>query len=125
MTAHHEIAPHTRLTEKVTRYVERRLDKGENVFPARPMMAAIAINIFMAGDERVEAEHAVNQATIDALRSHDAEGVVYTVLQDLGNGYEDSPHFVLVAARDGQPTNAQYEPTPYGNSKLHIIASTK
>lgn len=96
-----------RLATHVGRHVERRLDRGEVVFAARPVLASLAIGL-MTGEKYAEARQATADAAIAALEASKAEGELFAIRQDLGNGLEDSRDKIHVTRRDGAETNALY-----------------
>jgi len=96
-----------RLATKVARHVEVRLERGEVVFPARPLLASLAIGL-MTGDKYAEARQVTADAAITALEASKAEGELFAIRQDLGNGLEDSRDKIHVTRRNGTETNARY-----------------
>ncbi len=114
-----------RLALSAERHVRKQFEKGEDVFPVHTIMAALALNILMVGDERIEAEAAINAAAIEELRRQGAEGQVYAVREDLGSGLEDSEDRVIVTSRNGQPTRAHYQPEIIQGRAVIIRASTQ
>lgn len=101
----------TRFTERVIGRAERRFEGGKNHFMARSTMTSIAA-FFMFSDYKPlhDAFIRANEGIVSMLAAHDAEGEVYAVREDLGNGYQDSTDFVRVARRGGVATNALRRP---------------
>lgn len=109
MTHHPEsnASEFAKLTTRVERHVARHLERGDDVFYARPLMASLAIAL-MTGERYHEAVNATTNAALSVLKSAEAEGEVYAIRQDLGNGLEDGRDRVHVTSRSGVLTNAPY-----------------
>ena len=87
--------------EKILARVERKFDRGANLFRARGAMASIAL-VFFENEREIIID--ANAGIVELLKERNAEGEVYAVREDLGNGYQDSTDFVRVTSRDGVPT---------------------
>jgi len=91
------------LSERILNRVERKFNSGENHFAARGILASIALGL-VDTEVRHDTLLDTNERIVRFLRDHQAEGVVYAVRQDLGNGDQDSTDFVHVKVRDGIET---------------------
>lgn len=90
---------------KIIAQAEKRALAGEDHFPARSMLNALAI-AFMDEPERSEFLVRSNENIIRMLGEHGMRGVVYTIREDYSSGFEDQPDYVLVHERDGKRTGA-------------------
>lgn len=92
-----------RQTERIVSRVERKFDKGNDLFVARGILSSAAIGF---SNEEFQIIGEANRRIVELLESKGAEGAVYAVREDYGNGDQDSTDYVLVASRDGRPTKA-------------------
>lgn len=94
-----------RVTGKIIDRVERKFDKGNNHFMARGIMAKVALAMTVPDDREIIQQ--TNNRITDFLQSRNAEGIVYAVRQDLGNGLQDSTDYVGIYARNGERTSLE------------------
>lgn len=93
------------LPGRIVARAERLIDRGDDLFPARSVMASVAMFLFLDDHPDVRAvREEANAGIIQVLAERGAEGVVFADRVDLGNGPQDSTDFVLVTARRGIKT---------------------
>ncbi|MDB5180070.1 MAG: hypothetical protein JWN12_702 [Candidatus Saccharibacteria bacterium] len=94
------------LSERIVSRVEQKFDRGENHFTARGILATIAIGL-MDPQPRQDILLDSNERIVRLLQERDAEGEVYALREDLGNGEQDTTDYVLVTNRNGIETGAE------------------
>lgn len=93
------------LPGRIIARAERLIDRGDDLFTARSVMASIAMFLLLDDHPDVRAvREEANAGIIQALAQRGAEGMVFADRVDLGNGPQDSTDFVLVTAREGVKT---------------------
>lgn len=106
-------------TQRIMDRVERKFDNGQNHFAARGALSSIAL-AFTASDG-VEAIHHANERIIEFLKDRNAEGVVYAVREDLGNGFQDSTDYVNIHMRNGEQTGRSLEELSNRMGRLIVV----
>ena len=99
--------------------VERKFDSGNNHFAARGVMSSIALAM-MASEGR-EVIHHTNERIVDFLQERNAEGVVYAILEDLGNGFQHSTDYVDIHMRNGEQTGLSLESISKKMGRLIVV----
>jgi len=92
------------LSERIVQRAERKFESGNDHFAARGILASIAI---LLSEPQVRDAILLdsNKGIVRMLEEKGAEGEVYAVRQDLGNGEQDSTDYVRVTSRDGMATH--------------------
>lgn len=103
------------LSERIIKRVEQKFNGGENHFAARGVLASIALGLADA-EVRQDTLLDSNERIVRFLQSRDAEGEVYALRADLGNGDQDSTDYVRVTNRNGVDTG-----TVRGNTTGRVI----
>ena len=91
------------LSERIIKRVEQKFISGHNHFPARGVLASIAIEL-----AETEAGHNIlldsNERIVRFLVDNHAEGEVYALRKNILKGVQTSSDFVRVTSRDGVET---------------------
>lgn len=107
--------------DRVVKRAEHRFTNGSNHFMARTALASMAPSFtFDSAESRDYAFVRANEGIVAMLQRNQAEGEVYAVREDLGNGKQDSTDFVRVTKRGGIATNADRRST----SQEYVIRGT-
>lgn len=91
-----------KMSDRIIRRVERKLDNGENSFAARGVMASLALALSSLDEKAIISQ--TNQRIVELMESRKAEGAVYAERIDLGNGEQDTTDYVFVAKRNDTKT---------------------
>ncbi|MEO6110151.1 MAG: hypothetical protein ABIP50_04030 [Candidatus Saccharimonadales bacterium] len=98
-------------SDRVVERAESKFEKGKNLFMARTMLSSIAASLTFSDYSSLNYAFArANEGIMSMLETHGAEGEVYAVREDLGNGYQDSTDFVRVTKRGEAATHAMRTP---------------
>lgn len=98
------------LSEKLIQRVEKKFENGENRFIARGALASLALALTTNTEVRDNTILDSYERSMRFLQDHDAEGAIYAVRSDRGNGLEDGPDKLVVTKRDGIETGEVLDP---------------
>lgn len=92
------------INEGIMKRVERKFEKGKNIFIARGLLSSLAI---LRATDMDGKKSESNELIARFLLSRGAEGEVFAAVQDTGSdGAQHTPDTVRVTMRSGVPTGA-------------------